>query len=116
MVAATNESVDDHKVKLQAEIDALQAQKRVLEKQVNRLREPFLFASRISKLIRVLEKEEDEIAELARQVYLGDYIFDAQRWIGVLNRYEQHILDALGGKKVIDIANLTKVDAPENGL
>jgi hypothetical protein len=36
-------------------------------------------------------------------------------WIGVLKRYEQHILDALGGKKVID-TTFTKVDAPGAGM
>lgn len=44
----------------------------------------------------------------ANAVYLG-----ALRWIGVFQRYERHVRDALGGKKVVVIDVKTRA-GPEN--
>ncbi len=73
----------------------------MLEREVKRLRAPSLLTAKLRKLILALEKEEGEVAELSSQVDIRDYLLDARRWVGVLQRYEQYIQDALGGKKVI---------------
>lgn len=95
------------------EIEALLAEKRVLEREVKRLRASSLFASKLRKLVLALEKEECEVAELASQVDLKDYYLEAQRWIGVFQRYERYVRDALGGKKAVVIDVKTRA-GPEN--
>lgn len=87
--------------RLREEIKALRAEKRVLEREVKRLRAPSLFASKLRKLVLALEKEETEVAELASQVDLRDYFLEAQRWVGVFSRYVRYVKEALEGRKVI---------------
>lgn len=86
---------------LRKEIEELRAEKKMLEREVRRLRAPSLFASKLRKLTLALEKEEAEVAELTSQVDLKDYYLEAQRWIGVFQRYERYVRDALDGRKVI---------------
>ncbi|MCL6446973.1 MAG: hypothetical protein K6U04_02305 [Armatimonadetes bacterium] len=56
---------------------------------------PSLFASKLRKLALALEKEEAEGAELASQMDIKDYYLEAQRWIGLFQRYERYAKDAL---------------------
>jgi SMC interacting uncharacterized protein involved in chromosome segregation len=88
---------------LRDEIRSLRAEKNMLEREVKRLRAPSLFTAKLRKMMLVLEKEEEVVAELSSQVDIGDYLLDARRWVGVLQRYEQYIQNALGGRKVIDL-------------
>ena len=117
MIRATKDDMDMGNIKrdktvdaLRDEIRSLEAEKRILEKNVKRLREPSLFSGRLRKLMLPLEKDEAEVAELSIQVDLGDYLLDARRWIGLLQRYEQHIETALNGRKVIDISSHQSTD------
>ncbi|MGB9791751.1 MAG: ParB N-terminal domain-containing protein [Thermacetogeniaceae bacterium] len=88
------ESVKDALV---SEIERLKAEKRVLEREVNRLRSPSLFASRMRKLMLALEREEEELAELATQVNISEtHYIEAQRWLNTLERFKDIIRTALG--------------------
>lgn len=89
------------------EIKKLEAEKKVLEREVNRLRSPSLFASKMRRLVLVLEKEEAEMQELAHQVDISEsHLIEAQKWIGTLDRYKEIIrtaLGAVGRGRVIDL-------------
>ncbi|MGB9791749.1 MAG: hypothetical protein ACPLTR_04135 [Thermacetogeniaceae bacterium] len=92
---------EDDVSRLRSEIKALRAEKKVLEREVARLRAPSLLASRLRRLVLNLEREEPEIAELSAQVDLRDYYLEAQRWMGVFRRYEGYVRRALGGKVIV---------------
>lgn len=91
----------DNLSEIRRELEELRAEKKVLEREVKRLRAPSLFASKLRKLALALEKEEAEVSELASQVDIKDYYLEAQRWIGLFQRYERYVKDALDGRKIV---------------
>lgn len=95
--------------KLNEEIKRLEAEKSVLEREVNRGRSVVNFTTAIRKLMNELEKKEVEIATLATQVEISDaHFIEAQKWINLLGRYQEYIRTVLGKGKVIDITPLRR--------
>lgn len=93
----SNDAQESVKEALASEIERLKAEKRVLEREVNRLRASSLFASRMRKLMLALEKEEEELAELATHVNISEtHYVEAQRWLNTLDRFKDIIRTALG--------------------
>lgn len=89
------------------EIRELEAEKNMLDRELNRKRSVVNFTLCVRKLMHQLESSEAEIAVLATQVDLsGTHFVEAQKWIGLLGRYQEHIRTALGiaGKNnVVDV-------------
>lgn len=89
------------------EIKELEAEKNMLDRELNRKRSVVNFTLAIRKLMHQLETSEAEVAILATQVDLsGTHYVEAQKWISLLGRYQEHIRTALGineKSKVIDV-------------
>lgn len=79
------------------EIKELEAERDMLDRELNRKRSTVNFTLAIRKVMHQLEASEAEIAILATQVDLsGTHRIEAQKWISILGRYQEHIRTALG--------------------
>lgn len=89
------------------EIKELEAERDMLDRELNRKRSTINFTLAIRKLMHQLEASETEIAILATQVDLsGTHHIEAQKWINILSRYQEHIRTALGiadKSKTVDV-------------
>lgn len=102
-----DDSYAEVKKALLKEIKELEAEKNVLDRELNRKRSVVNFTLAIRKLMHQLEASETEISLLATQVDLsGTHYIEAQKWISLLGRYQEHIKTALGvgeKSKTIDV-------------
>lgn len=81
---------------LKAEIERLQAEKRVLTWENERGRSANTFGIFARKLFAPLEKyESDFIEEIRQTVLIGFHREEARRWINMLQRYQDLLKDAL---------------------
>jgi hypothetical protein len=92
--------------RLEEEVERLEKVRKALDRGVQKKRTITMFVNKISKMMLELEKNEADILETSREVAASDdanlYITEAVRWTSLLERYQGHIWDAFGGKRVID--------------
>ncbi|WP_205664680.1 ParB N-terminal domain-containing protein [Ammonifex thiophilus] len=85
------------------DIRRMRAEKELLEKDLKRLRSSVAFLNKIRKLVTMLEREEEELVQLAEVSDLTNCYIESRRWVSVFKRYIDHIERAVSRGKVVDI-------------